>query len=404
MVFVGVGFVYCLDTVSASTGTAGGWGENYYGQLGIGPTDSHVGLVAIDTPDSVSAVSGGCWHSLFLLADQSILAAGHNGWGQLGNDSTSNSNTLVPVSAIDDALAVAAGCYHGLALRADHTVWAWGNNNGNQLGAATLGVDDCPGYGGGGGYCHPTPVPVAGLADVEAIAAGITFNAALKSDGSVWVWGRLSGTTSQPQHIAGLSGIVAIDAGSYHLIALKSDGTVWTWGQNHHGQLGNGNTVPSLTPLQVGGLSDVVAVAGGGWHSLALRADGTVWAWGRNTEGQVGNGTLASPIFAPTQVVNLDDAVDLDAGVIHTVALRSDGTLYAWGNGRTSPTQVGSLSGATGIVAGGYHGLALAAVNSAPLASAGGPYSGREGSPIPLSGASASDSDGDTLTFTWSVD
>jgi uncharacterized repeat protein (TIGR01451 family) len=92
--------------------------------------------------------------------------------------------------------------------------------------------------------------------------------------------------------VSGLSGIAAVAAGDCHSLALKSDGTVWAWGDNYYGALGDGSvTWSSPTPVQVSGMFGVVAVAGGWLHSLALRSDGTVWAWGYNSGGQLGNGT-----------------------------------------------------------------------------------------------------------------
>ena len=87
-----------------------------------------------------------------------------------------------------------------------------------------------------------------------------------------------------------LNGMIALAAGSYHSLALKSDGTVWAWGRNYYGQLGDGSTTNRLTPVQVSGLTGVIALAGQN-HSLALKSDDTVWACGDNASGQLGNGT-----------------------------------------------------------------------------------------------------------------
>src|SRR5262249_5215680 len=94
-----------------------------------------------------------------------------------------------------------------------------------------------------------------------------------------------------------LTGVAAVAAGEQHSIALKSDGTVWTWGSNLYGQLGNGTFDDSLTPVQVRGpggvgfLTDIQAIAAGYAQNYALRSDGTVWTWGNNGAGQLGDGT-----------------------------------------------------------------------------------------------------------------
>ena len=191
-------------------------------------------------------------------------------------------------SNLNGLIALATGDYHSLALKSDGTVWAWGYNYYGQL-------------GDGSTTSSTTPVQVSGLSGVIALAGGYSHSLALKSDGTVWAWGsNYSGqlgdgsTTSSttPVQVSNLDGVVALAAGSYHSLALKSYDTVWAWGYNYYGQLGDGSTDSSTgnrsTPVQVSGLRGVIALAGGGYHSLALKSDGTVWAWGRNYHSQLG--------------------------------------------------------------------------------------------------------------------
>ncbi|MDD2913397.1 MAG: hypothetical protein PHS29_02030, partial [Candidatus Pacebacteria bacterium] len=139
-----------------------------------------------------------------------------------------------------------------------------------------------------------------------------------------------------------LTGITKIAAGRYHSLALKSDGTVYAWGGGDYGQLGDGSNNSRLTPIQVKGvggvgyLTDVIEIAGGTSHSLALKSDGTVFAWGNNTFCQQGNGTTTNwP--TPVQVKGvggvgyLTDIESIMGGLYHSLALKSDGTVYAWG-------------------------------------------------------------------------
>ena len=106
---------------------------------------------------------------------------------------------------------------------------------------------------------------------------------------------------------------------------------MWAWGDNRFGQLGDGTTTSRLAPVQVTGLTGVTQVAGGCAHSLALRSDGTVWAWGDNSAGELGRGTVTDHEVTPAPVSGLAGVTKISAGCGFSLALRSDGTVWAWG-------------------------------------------------------------------------
>lgn len=188
------------------------------------------------------------------------------------------------------------------------------------------------------------------------LAAGTWHSAAIRTDGSVWTWGlNLEGqlgdgtttSSSTPVRVAGIDDARAVAVGGFHTLVLRANGTVAAVGRNDDGQLGDGTTVGRTLPVPVAGgrlgLGNVVAVAAGSRHSVALRADGTVWTWGVNEYGQLGLGDLESRSSA-TRVDGLDGVVAVAAGDLHTLALRADGTVWAWGSGASG--QLGGTSGA----------------------------------------------------------
>ena len=219
----------------------------------------------------------------------------------------------------------------------------------------------------------------SGQAAGTALSGGEDHSIARASDGTVWTsgintYGQLgNGTTtnsSTPVQVTGLSGITSVAGGGDQSIALKSDGTVWDWGLNSYGQLGDGNTNNSTTPVQVSGLTGVTAIGEGFYYGIALKSDGTVWDWGNNAYGQLGDGNTTTAT-TPVEVSNLTGVVAIAAGYCQNYALKSDGTVWSWGlnnygqlgDGNTTsstvPVQVSGLTGITSIAAGYYHGLAV---------------------------------------------
>ncbi|CAB3392649.1 RCC1 domain-containing protein [Kyrpidia spormannii] len=200
------------------------------------------------------------------------------------------------------------------------------------------------------------PASAASLGQV-ALAAGGNHSLVVTSDGTVWSWennghGQLGDGTTQRRETPGpagtMSGFRQISAGDGHTLALTQGGAVVAWGWNAFGQLGNGGSADSSTPVAVQGLatdSTIQAVAAGAYHSLALTSDGRVFAWGANSYGQLGDGTTNSALSA-VQVQGLTTAstvaVAVAAGGNHSLALTNDGRVFAWG--KNSSGQLGDGS------------------------------------------------------------
>jgi alpha-tubulin suppressor-like RCC1 family protein len=181
------------------------------------------------------------------------------------------------------------------------------------------------------------------MAATPMVSAGYYHTVVLNADGTVATWGtngwgQLGDGTSRgrrasPVAVNGLTHITSVAAGGLHRVALRDNGTVWTWGDNTHGQLGDGHSGGTrASPAMVHGLTRVVAVSAGASHSVALKSDGTVWTWGDNSYGQVASASTGIAMRAsPGYVPNLTSVVAVFAGSYHTMALRSDGTVVTLG-------------------------------------------------------------------------
>jgi uncharacterized protein (TIGR03437 family) len=355
-----------------SDGTVWAWGDNGAGELGDGTTTQRNAPVQVSGLTGVAAMAAGHGHSLAARNDGTVWAWGDNNSGDLGDGTTTQRNAPVQVQGIAGVVVVAAGYSHSLAVKSDGTVWAWGDNVLGELGDGTTTQRDAP-------------VQVSGLKGVIGISAGDDFSLAVKSDGTVWAWGvNQAGelgdgtTTTQsntPVQVAGLTGVIAVAAGAIaDSLALKSGGTAWAWGSLVQG--GGSNT-----PVQVSGLTGVVGLSTGGYFNLAVKSDGTAWAWGNNGTGELGNGTTTNS-NSPGQVNGLTGVVAVAAGFGHSLALKSDGTVWAWGwdsygqlgNGTktdsSNPVQVSGLTGAAGTISINAGGIVNSAssVPNAPVA------------------------------------
>ncbi len=261
----------------------------------------------------------------------------------------------------DNPAKISAG---SVAVKNDGTVWAWGANSG---------------YEGGRSVPWTTPTDM-GLTDVVSVSAGSTHFLALKRNGTVWAWGHNyqgqlgDGTTTNsvmPVAVKGLTDVVSISGGAYYSVALKNDGSVWAWGSNTQSWLVADEQNDRIsTPVQVKGLTDVIAISSGGGHVMAVKDDGSVWAWGSNTSGQLGVEELFFS-HEPVQIQGLTDVIAVSAGGMHSVALRTDGSVWAWGYNsygqlgdgttyqRRKPVQVKGLTEVISVSAGGDSTLAL---------------------------------------------
>jgi len=325
--------------------------------------------VSADPLTGVAAVAAGGYHNCAVTTAGALKCWGGNYYGELGDATTANRTTPVDVVGVGSgAAAVAAGSHHTCALTTAGAVKCWGANELGQLGDGTSND-------------RLTPVEVVGLGSgVARVSGGVRapHTCVVTTGGGVKCWGfnfsgqlgdgTTTGRTS-PVDVVGLgSGVAAVAAGGYYTCGLTTAGGVKCWGSNGTGQLGDGTTNDSLTPVDVVGLgSGVVAIAVGGYHSCALTTAGAVKCWGSNWAGQLGDGSTTNATAA-VDVTGLDGGVvAVAAGAFHTCVVTTAGAVNCWGanddgrlgdgttTGRTTPVYVVGLGSSVAAVAAGEY-------------------------------------------------
>jgi alpha-tubulin suppressor-like RCC1 family protein len=321
------------------------WGRNAGGTLGDGTKiqrNSPVFVAGLD----VRKIVGSTEFTLALATDGGVWAWGTNYDGELGNGTRNISRTTPGRVAggatipFDGVVDIAAGFSRALAVRSDGSVWTWGRD------AVT------------GGF-NSLPVRVSGIVDAVAVACGADFNLALDKNNRVWSWGinssgQLGNGTfanrTSPGLVPGLTAVRSIAAASAASYAIKSNGAVVAWGAGSSGLLGNGGTSNSSIPVAVPNLSNIEQVSAG-FHGLARTTAGDVWVWGTCADGNSGDGTSFAVHLTPVQIAALQDITAIAAGFSHDLALQADGTVWAWGRPIEGQVGDGMVSDGTSPVA-----------------------------------------------------
>ena len=271
---------------------------------------------------------------------------GRNSFGNLGDNTAISRSTPVTTSAGGaNWKQVAGGYQHTAAIKTDGTLWTWGQNSNGQLGDNTI-------------INRSTPITTfAGGTNWKQVSCGGgSHTAAIKTDGTLWTWGRNSygnlgdntatNRTTPVTTFAGGTNWKQVASGSLHIAAIKTDGTLWTWGLNgipgiNIGALGNNTQTNRSTPVTTfAGGSNWKQVACGGFHTTAIKTDGTLWTWGGNdltafvlnSLGQLGDNTIITRSTPVTTFAGGTNWKQVAGGSNHTTAIKTDGTLWTWGN------------------------------------------------------------------------
>ncbi len=313
-----------------SDGTLWAWGLNDYGQLGDGTTVNRNSPVQIGTETNWVSVSGGGRHTIAIKIDGTLWAWGRNTYGQLGDGTTTDRH--IPIQENTHGtnwISMTTGFDHIVAIKTNGTLWSWGRNTYGQLGDGTT-TD------------RHIPIQESTAAtDWDSVASGGWHTVAIKTDGTLWAWGRNTygqlgnGTTnnkSSPTKLGTDTDWRSASASDYHTVATKIGGTLWALGRNHFGQLGDGTTserhIPTLESTEATNWANVSA---SDYHTIVIQTDGTLWAWGQNTYGQLGDDTTDHHYDPTQEFTEAEDWSSMSTGDYHTIAIKSNGTLWAWG-------------------------------------------------------------------------
>jgi alpha-tubulin suppressor-like RCC1 family protein len=315
------------------------WGNNGEGNLGVTLTSRlSPGTTAGGGVNWVQVSAGGATnvrYSAAIKTDGTLWTWGGNVAGKLGDGTTtSRSSPGTTAGGGTNWKQVACGYTNMAAVKTDGTLWTWGAATSGGLGDGTTTSRSSPGTTAGGGT------------NWKQVAAGSNIMGAVKTDGTLWTWGTGAngglgdGTTtarSSPGTTAG-GGTnwkqVAATVG--RMAAIKTDGTLWTWGRNTRGQLGDGTTTSRSSPGTTAGggatwKSVDTADASNDGQTVAIKMDGTLWTWGENIYGALGDGTTTSRSSPGTTAGGGTNWKMVSCGYRNTAAVKLDGTLWTWG-------------------------------------------------------------------------
>jgi alpha-tubulin suppressor-like RCC1 family protein len=360
------------------------WGGNLYAQMGINDNTNTDRLTPVTTfagGTNWKSVSCARHHAAAIKTDGTLWSWGENASGQQGvNDTTTRSTPVTTLLGGNNWKSLDCGGYHTVAIKTDGTLWTWGRNQLGQLGVNNTANRNTPVTTLLGGT-NWKQVSAGGIGGVSG------HTAAIKTDGTLWIWGNnsygqlgVNDTTTRSTPVTTLLGgnnWKSLNCGVRHTAAIKTDGTLWLWGRNTEGQLGVNNTTTRSTPVTtlLGG-NNWKSVSGGNFHTTSIKTDGTLWTWGDNSSGQLGVNNTTTRSTPVTTLLGGNNWKSVDSEVSHTIALKTDGSLWTWGSNSSGQlgvndttarnTPVTTLLGGTNwksVAGGGYHTAAIQSVD-----------------------------------------
>ena len=269
--------------------------------------------------------------------DGNLWIWGRGNYGSLGiNNGVVFTQTQTPITTLSGGSnwkEVSIGYFfYVAAIKTDGTLWTWGNGSFFRLGTNDTDI------------ARWTPVTTfAGGTNWKQVSCGNAHTAAVKTDGTLWTWGIGSysslgtngGAAITPRTtFAGGTNWKQVSCGEYHTAAVKTDGTLWTWGRNSTIQLGTNDTINKSTPVTTfAGGTNWKQVSCGKDYTAAIKTDGTLWTWGNNAVVQLGDNTNTNKSTPVTTFSGGTNWKQVSCGNAHTAAVKTDGTLWTWGSG-----------------------------------------------------------------------
>jgi len=346
----------CYDTTCRVVSTQiWGWGQNACGELGnnsIASANSEVRESSLST--NWCLITNSSCISVGIKTDGTLWR-----WGITYTGAGANYSSPVQEQSSSTNWCFArqggGGVGHGHGIKTDGTLWGWGYNSDGQMGSGAWG------YG-----VTSLVQEVTSSTNWINVAPGNDHSAAVKSDGTLWSMGvNTSGQlginstavnkySSPIQEITSSTNWCYVGAGNAFVSSLKSDGTIWSWGSGSYAKLGDGAAVNRSSPVQEitssTNWSILSSVGSSTEKNGAIKTDGTLWGWGNNLYGALGIGTGSGSICTPTQeFCSATNWCLIDVGVDQTVALKTDGTLWHWGRYQCGNVQTGGSNACSPI-------------------------------------------------------
>lgn len=280
--------------------------------------ESAPSAIVTATPGPFRSVSIGGNHGCVIDAKAQMWCWGSNSSGQVDGASGGRMLEPVQVGGIATWKTVSAGGSNTCGVTADESIMCWGSNS-----VGLTVVAERP-----NGSRSPLPEE-----RWVALATGNDANCAVRGDGSLWCWGNLNGVNSgQLTRLGFASDWADVDVGGSHFCARKLDSSVWCWGNNDSGQLGTGTMESVERPVSIPLAGKVKALSTGMIHTCAIDMDDQLWCWGGNGSGQIGVDLTDGAIAQPSRVGGGSQWRDVKAANDWTCGVKTDGTLWCWGN------------------------------------------------------------------------